>query len=206
MRSLDTKIKADFVKKGDSITGSASSAGSLALHCSAEDTPKGPSNHYRTKTDNALDSESNAPYTSPNITETPKKTRPRSLTFTRSKGSTESKKERPVSHSRTKSTENTGLNTSTSFGNGSARSFMDRVTKAPSPGDYISYLQKVRQPQVIEVGRIQKLRRLLRNETITWVDTFTQKGGMTEVVGLLYRTMEIEWRCVQYLGPMIEVF
>ena len=41
---------------------------------------------------------------------------------------------------------------------------------------------------------MHKLRLLLRNETVEWVDTFIQDGGMTELVALFHRIMEIEWR------------
>jgi len=41
---------------------------------------------------------------------------------------------------------------------------------------------------------LHKLRLLLRNETVEWVDNFIKDGGMTELVGLLHRIMEMEWR------------
>ena len=49
-------------------------------------------------------------------------------------------------------------------------------------------------PQQLEVGRIQKLRQLLLNETVAWVDTFISDGGMIELVNLLYRIIDIQWR------------
>lgn len=62
------------------------------------------------------------------------------------------------------------------------------------PADYISYLQKNQDPVKIEVGRLHKLRILLRNETVAWVDGFLSLGGMAEIVGLLHRIMAVEWR------------
>jgi len=193
MRSLNTRIKADFIRKESSITGSTSSADSFAQHCS--DTPifSRPKNGQKSAADGRLDPTHNVPIMD---VETPKKSRPRSLTFTRSKNDATAKKERPVSHLRTKSSDASSSRSFTSSGAAQSLSFINRTPKAASPGDYISYIQKVRQPQVVEVGRIQKLRQLLRNETVLWVDTFLEKGGMTEIVSLLYRIMEIEWRYV----------
>ena len=56
----------------------------------------------------------------------------------------------------------------------------------------------MQRPQDVEIGKLHKLRLLLRNETVDWVDTFIRQGGMTELVGLLYRIMEMEWRYVFY--------
>ena len=64
------------------------------------------------------------------------------------------------------------------------------------PDDYISYLKKVQQPEVVEVGKVHKLRQLLRNETVDWVNTFIIQGGMIELVELLYRINKVEWRYV----------
>lgn len=60
--------------------------------------------------------------------------------------------------------------------------------------DFIMYLQRVDRPEEIEVAMLHKLRLLLRNETVAWVQDFESKGGMTEVMKLLQRTMAIEWR------------
>nr|POE74625.1 gtpase-binding protein rid1 [Quercus suber] len=62
------------------------------------------------------------------------------------------------------------------------------------PGDYITYLKNNQDPAKVEVGRLHKLRILLRNETVAWVDSFVSMNGMAEIVGLLYRTMAVEWR------------
>ena len=64
----------------------------------------------------------------------------------------------------------------------------------PTPGEFVSYLRKVRQPELVEVGRLHKLRLLLRNETVAWTDDFVRQGGMEEIVDLLYRIMAVEWR------------
>ena len=194
MRSLNTKIKADFVRKETAIISPTSSAGSAHGRMPDIDAPKRPQSWYRSATDGDSKVPDSIVGNCTSITETPKKSRPRSLTFTRSKGDSDTKKERPRSHSRTKSSDTTSSQSLDSSNFTKALSFKDRVPRSASPDDCISYLRKVRQPQIIEVGRIQKLRQLLRNETIVWVNTFVDKGGMTEVVALLYRIMEIEWR------------
>lgn len=196
MRSLNTRIKADFIKKESSVTGSTSSADSFMHHYADTPTFSRPKSDQRSATDYGSNLTNNEPNIAKVDVETPKKSRPRSLTFTRSKNDATAKKERPVSHSRTKSSDASSSRSLTSPGAAQGLSFMNRTPKIASPGDYILYLQKVRQPQAVEVGRIQKLRQLLRNETVSWVETFIEKGGMTEVVDLLYRVLQIEWRYV----------
>ena len=62
------------------------------------------------------------------------------------------------------------------------------------PQDYVTYLRKKKDLKDIELGRMHKLRLLLRNETVQWVTSFIQLGGMDEIVSLLHRIMEVEWR------------
>lgn len=195
MRSLNTKIKADFIKKETSVSGSASSADGLAMHFTDDQHNKRPVYGERSNTDDGARAAQRA-----EEAEAPRKSRPRSMTFTRSKDIAPAKKDRPVSHSRMKST-NTNpsatLETSTNSGTAQAFSFMDRVPKAAKPEDYISYLHKVQKPQLMEIARVQKLRQLLRNETVSWVDEFITKGGMAAMVNLLYRIIDVEWRYIQ---------
>lgn len=68
------------------------------------------------------------------------------------------------------------------------------LAKKNVPEDYVKYLQKHRKPEEAEVGKLHKLRQLLRNETVAWVHKFIELGGMTELVDLLHRLMEMEWR------------
>ena len=194
MRELDTHIKADFVRQDRS--GSASNADGLTdqhrelLRLRADMISR--------KTEMAQQSQDVVS----KETNSPKKSRPRSLTFTLGKGDATSKKqkaEKAASHVRNKS-EDHGLKHSASSKSltivtGSpGLSLLNRAPKAAVPEDFISYLQHVQRPQLVEVGRLQKLRQLLRNETVLWVDSFITKGGMTEIVGLLYRIIDIEWR------------
>ncbi|KAJ4293799.1 hypothetical protein N0V88_005310 [Collariella sp. IMI 366227] len=73
-------------------------------------------------------------------------------------------------------------------------SFLAKVKGQQLPGDFVAYLAKVRQPQNVEVGKLHKLRLLLRNETVAWTDEFIRLGGMKEIVELLHRIMAVEWR------------
>lgn len=132
-----------------------------------------------------------------------KSKRPRSRTFTLSRSSSKeptspTKKQRPElslrGHSRTKSSESLkGGKPITA--SGVAQNLIAKA-KGQLPDDFVSYLRKNQKPELVEVGRLHKLRLLLRNETVAWTDEFIRQGGMEEIVGLLHRTMEVEWRCV----------
>ncbi|KAL7924268.1 armadillo-type protein [Trichoderma austrokoningii] len=154
--------------------------------------------------------------------EKPKRTRGRSFTFSRAKKEKEQDKEkgrsasknRSVSknrssskkssksestlgrHFRNKSADSVASdNRPTSSANSSASSgLLSKIKLQQGPADYVAYLRKVRQPQQVEVGKLHKLRLLLRNETVAWIEEFIQQGGMKEIVGLLNRIMEVEWR------------
>ncbi|KAK3905199.1 armadillo-type protein [Staphylotrichum tortipilum] len=73
-------------------------------------------------------------------------------------------------------------------------SFLAKVKGQQMPGDFVAYLRKVRRPELVEVGKLHKLRLLLRNETVAWTEEFIQLGGMREMVELLERIMGVEWR------------
>lgn len=191
MRSLDNNIKADFIKKDKFSSGSASSTDCLLVQCSR------PSAGKRSQTDDATTHVSGESVD----TESPKKPRPRSRTFTFSKnGQSPSKKqksERPASHQRTKSGGLTPSVSSTSLASDGATQgsrFFSKASVPAVPEDYIKYLKDVQSPDLVEVGKIHKLRQLLRNETVGWIDTFIMQGGMTELVELLYRIIKREWR------------
>jgi hypothetical protein len=133
-----------------------------------------------------------------------KSKRPRSRTFTLSKSwskepaSPEKKQkstELTLNRLRNKSTESlVGGHKSLKESGAHVAQTLIAKAKGQLPDDFVSYLRKVQQPESVEVGRLHKLRLLLRNETVAWTDEFIQKGGMAEIVGLLQRTMEVEWR------------
>lgn len=194
MRTLDTNIKADFINKDKFGSGSASSTEGLALQSS------GPNAGKRLQIDDSMMNAVRGPETTGSV-DSPKKSRLRSRTFTLSKGdqspSKKQKAERPISHQRTKSGGLTSSESSKSFtstGAVQASTFFGRNSKPSVPEDYIDYLRNVQKPESVEVSKIHKLRQLLRNETVGWVESFVAQGGMTELAALLYRTIEVEWR------------
>ena len=194
MRALDTNMKADLIKQNKSTSPSNT------LGDPSQQTGSSRPSSRRSKTDITV---SRSEDKDNHIEEqaSSKKARPRSLTFTRGKGdqspSKKQKGDRSLSHGRNKSVELTRTSSSISLqdsANSSGFGFLGRAPKPAVPEDFISYLKEVQSPQSVEVGRLQKLRQLLRNETVSWVDEFITKDGMAELVGLLYRIIDIEWR------------
>ncbi|KAJ4424874.1 hypothetical protein N0V82_000377 [Gnomoniopsis sp. IMI 355080] len=130
-----------------------------------------------------------------------KTNRGRTFTFSRNSwkiGASPSKgkkKEAPIKgHNRNKSTESvTNERPSSSTGTYSSNGIIAKVT-GQQPSDFVNYLRKVQKPENVEVGKLHKLRLLLRNERVAWTEEFIKQGGMKEIVGLLRRIMEVEWR------------
>jgi hypothetical protein len=132
-----------------------------------------------------------------------KRSRARSRTFTFSKGDKKGGDSSPSKNARSRSkgrptsvivpkgqSAHDALTPTTPTGNSWGR----RGHATPAVSEYITYLRRNQDPKKVEVGRLHKLRILLRNETVAWVDDFISQGGMSEVVGLLHRLMGIEWR------------
>ncbi|KAL8689452.1 MAG: hypothetical protein Q9218_004885 [Villophora microphyllina] len=209
MRTLNTAIKIDFIRNEKSVSGSVSSTESRSSAKSRDASRKRPNNcgtdGSGSPTDEGFDDKTDTEGS-------PKKrrSRPRSRTFTFSKGDSSPKKdkaERPKSRGRSRSrhrapevpeveggVETTeGRRRSLSFG---------RTPKPARPEDFLTYLRKTSKPADVEVGKLQKLRQLLRNETVVWVDAFIGQGGMDEVVGLLDRILKVEWRSVRYISRL----
>lgn len=183
MRSLATSMKIDFVKQDWAEASSAQ-----------RDRPS--------KTSSA---ENGADAKNESHNPTVQTKRPRSLTFTLSKSSKEytssTKKTGPDSvlglHSRSKSTDSTPTYTRyLTSSSAAAASTLIAKAKGQLPDDFVAYLRRIQKPESVEVGRLHKLRLLLRNETVAWTDGFIELGGMKEIVALLQRTMKVEWRSV----------
>ncbi|EKG13135.1 Diaphanous GTPase-binding protein [Macrophomina phaseolina MS6] len=185
MRSLNARVKADFISKNK-----------IEEPKSAVEPPQRtsiwgrPSVGRRTTSDQSSDrvlADSEDPAKSP---------RPRSKTFTfsRSDKGDKQKSELPPPDRTSKSYDAQSPSTSKSLSTATGSSFFSRTPKAAVPEDFVSYLRKVQKPELVEVGKLHKLRLLLRNETVAWVDAFIRQGGMMEIVGLLERIMQIEWR------------
>ena len=196
MRTLNLSIKADFVRKN------SSDMPTVAEGRKPSQTPQpnpltSPSGKHATTGRVAFEkaNDHDAAETSPE-----KRSRVRSRTFTLGRGESLAKKQKPDRHDissgllRPKETQESSSSKSLqSITNGIGS--WGRSLKQPAlPGDFVAYLRKVQKPEVVEVGRIHKLRLLLRNETVSWVHSFIESGGMTEVVGLVHRILEIEWR------------
>ena len=204
MRSLDTNIKANFIKQDKTGSESASSTEGFMLRSADAQVNSRPDTGQRAKTENGIPAGSVELPQDVDPIGSPKKSRPRSRTFTFSKGDSspakKQKAERPKSQVSARPAELTPSESSKSLtpaGVAPALAFLNKSTKQAVPEDFIAYLRKVQKPEVVEVGRLHKLRQLLRNETVSWVDAFITKGGMTEVVGLLYRIIAVEWRYVR---------
>ncbi|KAL8418199.1 hypothetical protein RB594_001706 [Gaeumannomyces avenae] len=127
----------------------------------------------------------------------------RGMSFTLSKGNkassspTKKKTEGTLGrHFRSKSSESVVSDTRPSSGGSGSMGggFFSKTKSQPTPADFVSYMRKVQKPEQVEVGKLHKLRLILRNETVAWIEDFIRQGGMAEVVGLLNRIMEVEWR------------
>ncbi|KAI5922793.1 armadillo-type protein [Camillea tinctor] len=97
-------------------------------------------------------------------------------------------------HFRSRSTDSVVSERPISAGSGSGSGILSKMKLQQGPVDYVSYLRKVQKPELVEVGKLHKLRLLLRNETVAWTEEFIRQGGMQEIVGLLHRIMDVEWR------------
>lgn len=130
-----------------------------------------------------------------------KHSRGRSFTFSRNSwkigtSPTKNKKKEAAvkGHSRNKSADSvTNERPTSSGGSYSSNAFIAKVT-GQQPSDFVNYLRKVQKPESVEVGKLHKLRLLLRNERVAWTEDFIKQGGMKEIVGLLHRIMAVEWR------------
>ncbi|GAB7350446.1 hypothetical protein MBLNU459_g1052t1 [Dothideomycetes sp. NU459] len=175
MRALTLRVKADFVRQDKGIS-----------------TPNSPSKHdskpsFWPEDSPEKDTRQNAPETDEGDTNATKRSRPRSKTFNFNKGeSSPPKKQKAESRP-------TSIHIPAASPTKAVASPVVPSHSA-SPDDFVAYLQKFRDPTQVEVGRLHKLRLLLRNETVAWVDSFISLGGMAEIVDLLNRIMAIEWR------------
>jgi hypothetical protein len=179
MRTLTLRVKADFVRQDQGAAKTAEAAPAQAAPGAG--------------TQEEVDDDSKST----------KRSRARSRTFTFSKGDKKGGDSSPSKNARSRSkgrptsvivskgqSAQDALTPTTPTGNSWGR----RGHATPAVSEYITYLRKTQDPKKVEVGRLHKLRILLRNETVAWVDDFISQGGMSEVVGLLHRLMAIEWR------------
>ena len=183
LRNLKPEVKAGLVK-GERI-GSGSSAGEERLSSRSGETERPAS---KDKENEGRRSRS--------------RSRPRSRVFSMSKKSKDpawtkaEESTRSRSKSRPKSADMSArpLSSMSNMSTTSLASLATTNESASTPGDFIHYLGEVQKPELVEVGKIHKLRILLRNESVQWTDVFVKKGGMDEIAQLLHRIMAIEWR------------
>ncbi|KAL8637309.1 MAG: hypothetical protein Q9228_005402, partial [Teloschistes exilis] len=201
MRTLNTALKIDFIRNEKSVSGLVSTTESRSLARSRDASRKRP-NDCGTDENTSPTDEDFGDKTDTEGSPKKRRSRPRSRTFTFSKGDSSPKKdksERPKSRGRSRSrhraAEASGAEDDSPAEEGRSRSMsFGRTPKPARPEDFLAYLRKTPKPAEVEVGRLQKLRQLLRNETVGWVDGFIRQGGMDEVIGLLNRILKVEWR------------
>ncbi|KAK3625977.1 hypothetical protein LTR56_020093 [Elasticomyces elasticus] len=193
MRSLTLRVKADFIKQdlGSKTTTSNSPEGSVSA--GVAEGLRSPGKRDSPEDRRGRDDEEKEKATKRS------RSRPRSRTFTFSKGDKRGgdaapAKERSKSKSRPTSVYIPADNTSTTTSKSPFGSLGRKAATTAVPADYINHLRSQTDPTKLEVGRLHKLRILLRNETVAWVDSFLSLGGMTEIVGLLHSIMALEWR------------
>ncbi|KAK7519005.1 GTPase binding protein Rid1 [Phyllosticta citriasiana] len=189
MRSLDARVKADFISKHkiENIQTPTEPPARTSMWGTKRKTFG-----RRTTSDNSSD---RVVLDHDDPGNDPKSIRPRSKTFAFKADKAEKRKSAEVTSEKwSKSEDSKPATTSKSLSSATGASFLSRAPKQAIPEDFVFYLRKVQKPEIVEVGKIHKLRLLLRNETVAWVDAFIKKGGMMEIVALLHRIMEIEWR------------
>jgi hypothetical protein len=194
MRSLKPEVKAGLIK-GERI-GSGSSVSSMASELSSlgssarSPTKEGSSRSFGNSEDRNENKRS--------------RSRPRSRVFTLTKREDSSPTKKQKSEESTRSRSKTRPKSvdmsmsrpgsSRSMQSSSSLTSLASPESAASPSDFIHYLREVQRPELVEVGKMHKLRILLRNESVMWTDAFIKKGGMDEIVQLLYRIVKVEWR------------
>ncbi|RMZ67638.1 GTPase binding Rid1 [Pyrenophora seminiperda CCB06] len=197
MRTLKLQVKADFVRMHKLDTPQAARPTSTPSSI-GENTKSATQKSIKSRQGSPVedeDEEARADKSSANST---KRERPRSRTFTFNRNDSPTKKQKGGElNDRKTSSKPAPIAKSPSMrsmrSNASDRS-VSNGAKAVKADEFIAYLKKTPKPQDVEVGKLHKLRLLIRNETVDWVDNFIQDGGMTELVALLHRIMEIEWR------------
>lgn len=202
MRSLKAAVKADFIKSHKAEIAAPNSKDSPLKDARVYESknvskPSTPTMEEISAEDRR-ELESYVQAEGQKVKTSVKRERPRSRTFTFSKGDSS-----PLKKAKNDSTSNDKKSSSipkspsaTTLGKNGAISTAGSTPKGALPEEYVSYLRKVKRPDQVEVGKLHKLRLLLRNETVSWVDNFIRLGGMAEIVDLLHRIMQIEWRYV----------
>lgn len=183
MRSLDTNIKADFIQKNQAENSCPNSATSSTFESAGRRGRKNERSSPTETCDKSLPSLSRArsPFTSTSRGDNSQKK------HQKSNSASSFKRPKSVDLSRPYSLQTASVSSTSLHGK-------VQTDTAADPADFIHYLREVQKPELVEVGKLHKLRLLLRNETVAWVDSFIAGDGMDEIVQLLYRIMKVEWR------------
>jgi hypothetical protein len=188
MRALDTTIKADFIQKDRSENSCPNSATSSTFDSAGRQRGRRDAwaTLFQAQDKSSSDNKS-------------VRSQSRGRTFTLSRGDRSPSKKHQKSdsgssHRRPKSID--FGRPATPSGSTISLPATAQTDTSADPADFIHYLREVQKPEIVEVGKLHKLRLLLRNETVGWVDAFISDGGMDEVIQLLYRIMKVEWRSV----------
>lgn len=175
MRTLKLEVKADFVRMHKLDIPQTSKTNSA--HSSiGENTKQVPQKSSKSRHGSAVeDAEDEAQDKSANST---KRERPRSRTFTFNRSDSPTKKQKGGELGERKtSSKPAPIPKSPSMrslrSNASDRS-VSNGAKSVKADEFISYMKKTPKPQNVEVGKLHKLRLLIRNETVDWVDNFIQ--------------------------------
>jgi hypothetical protein len=188
MRTLKLEVKADFVRTHKLDTPQVSRTTSTKSTASGPQSGKASLTRSTTSRPGSADEEPLQDASGG----TSKRERPRSRTFGFGRGDSPTKKQK--AEKELKSTDIPKSPSMRSLASVSSQRSVSKGSKTVAPDEFINYLRKTPKPQEVEVGKLHKLRLLLRNETVEWVHQFIVEGGMTELVGLLHRIMEVEWR------------
>ncbi|KAI9791344.1 MAG: hypothetical protein M1835_000433 [Candelina submexicana] len=199
LRSLDTHIKADFIRQDNVEARSAEAISSKTKPSvtAKELSTKRPTAGNRARTEDGVGGDGPLK-ANPTPASPTKRPRPRSKTFTLHKGdSSPSKRQRSDEQAvagKDRLSENSDHGPSKSLTSPGNVQTLSRTVSLTVPEDFVIYLRRVQHPADVEINKLHKLRLLLRNETVAWVDSFITAGGMTEIVSLLNRVIAVEWR------------
>ena len=196
MRGLDARIKRDFIKnEGRSRIASGSAVSDTGSQVSEGNDKKLRSKRSRDEGRRSLGEDNTRTSAEDPGSPSKRRSRSRSRTFTFSKGD-RSKKSRSQSRPRSlMSLKNLSSSSVNSIGMDGSSEPKD-TRRRSDPNEFVGFLRNAQVPEKVEVGKLQKLRRLLRHESVSWVDDFIIEGGMDAVVGLLRSIMKVEWRYV----------
>ncbi|KAJ9631102.1 hypothetical protein H2203_001633 [Taxawa tesnikishii (nom. ined.)] len=168
MRTLTLRVKADFIKQDK---------GSQATPIPANKRDSKCSNWSHSSEENSVPQSSqngSAAKVDENAKED-KPARPRSKTFSSSKTFTFSKGDKSGKGESSPKKQKVSIHGIPKRQR--AQLIQPQGTKSGIPDDFVNYLRAVPDPTKVEVGRLHKLRLLLRNETVAWVDSFISLGA-----------------------------